>query len=550
MKTSEADRDPFSANKCRTDLPVRAEWPTQRTLRIITFNLNGRPPGLGSALSGTETKSESGEPIGGWGSCESAHHLATSATARGRGFLRWLDTLPPDLYPHCLCLQELMWDKLANTISDELERRGWKTMNAVDPRQDQGCAGGTPTCFVPQAGSGLALFVHEPAGFNMIESGGFAFQNRLGVDRLARKGFRWASVLIRSPSLLGLPPGPLFKASDPRCGLMLLATIHPQAYMALARPGPLAQSSEGNLGYHLRRVANSEIDSLGGYPLSVAKIHELQFQEVADHLQNVALPAAISKNNKNRFVGAFIGGDFNVNRWATRPGSEEERDVNTAALGCSTELRNVLTTLDAVAPQLVTEPEDSPFYPGNRGRFSWDGILNSCARPLTPLEKPALGWIDYVMFLRPSRAKGIWSSWLGRNALPLRADNRALVARLDPPCPELAPLFGSPVCAHVRSLLLKLPLLPILSDNEEERKEEASWRREYAVLNRLRNSRLKQEGRSNQLWQGLASYAMRDEDPDADSAKDLRIGQPHPFRSFSDVSDHHPVLGRFILSHL
>jgi hypothetical protein len=53
---------------------------------------------------------------------------------------------------------------------------------------------------------------------------------------------------------------------------------------------------------------------------------------------------------------------------------------------------------------------------------------------------------------------------------------------------------------------------------------------------------------SSQVWKGLEFYGLAATDLHAAAeTRGLRVGDPHPFRMLTDVSDHHAVLARIRL---
>jgi hypothetical protein len=204
-------------------------------------------------------------------------------------------------------------------------------------------------------------------------------------------------------------------------------------------------------------------------------------------------------------------------------------------------------------PLILQEPD--PRLRSNAGRFTWDGRYNSIAKPILPELKPAFAWIDSVM------ACGLGLGLDDDVVQNVRyIDNRSIAMRLPVPVPEIAPFWTSK-CTRWRN-------------------QHSSHHPSYSALNRHIHRRLlighhqltrlqamyahqKQQGNatswadfvkaapfaiSSQLWKGAAFYGLRTDDLHVlKETSHLKIGDPHPFRMLSDVTDHHAVLSRILL---
>jgi hypothetical protein len=565
------------------------------TVDILTYNLNGRPPDVSIiSLSNSSSSSSSAtgiatgtpttnKPIFG---CEPVHHLASSALLRGREFIKWINTKLP-LHIDILCLQEIMWFPFAQLVCDELEKAGWITHSKVDPRQElkelaknqqllhtnnSSSSSSSSSSSIPApppmealtnipklVGSGLAIFVRS-SRYTIMDAGGLSFTAVGGIDHLANKGFRWV-VLERN-------------SSDKK--RIVVGNLHPMAYIdGMEQPGPLAVAAEGKIGQLLRQHfsqnnANSFSKYKYKYPDSIEQIHVQQLTEIRDHLLKTVLP------RHRPVIGVFLAGDFNINRWSVDPGSENEKSLSvekaTNSFRISSEFQRILKLLDA------SDPNRHPNYKKNNV-FSWDGINNVFAQPI--IGSKVRQWIDHVISLSSNKSS-IWYPFFEKNSKIETSSNMIVRCRPTVPFPELAPLFDSP-CSIARSkLLLKNSTITASQ----------SWAHMYRELERQRRKNLQtgikqfryfsskfiQSNNNNnnnndndneiklkwsqflqnqvnlqyvsQIWLGLHHYGFISSDPEWSqfcNRKLLRIGDAHPFRMFNHVSDHHPVVGRFVI---
>lgn len=530
------------------------EWDREHAaglLRILTINMHGRPidlgrtTGSGGALQFPEDASAT------MVDCDDEYHLANAQDRRMRGLFEWLDALPDHVRPHILCLQEVIWRPMVNIAERELARRGFVTLPSISLREDRGCA----TCVPPRAGSGLGIYVQQRDGLEPVDGDRMMFDERLGTDWLVEKGVKWMAVAVA--------PSPL----APNGATLMVATTHPQAYNQLNRDSPPGESWFTSL---LRQAALADLDWRGGYPYAISDMHRRQYRQAAAYLRDTALPRTRKAASGRRLplLGAFVGADLNVNRFAVTPSSPEEADpARSVTATVSREFQAAVGTLRCRQPRIVRETSAS-IGPEAGGVFTWDGTHNSMAAPLLPTAAPAHGWIDAVLACSPD----------GRCPAPAYMDNRAVRLRLGCPCPELGPFWLSP-CARWRArALADADLAP-------------ARRAAYAAANRLAAGRLAQgraqffrlasaflrdgswancvglltgrrpdladgwasavraapDAQSSQVWKGLEFYGLQPSDLYARAAARIPIGAPHPFRMINDVSDHHGVLARIRL---
>jgi hypothetical protein len=599
-------------------LPGNAEFDRRiapRSLRILTVNMHGRPldvsaatrhaldlgvgriprsgtatgaAGAGKGGAGKEGAGKEGEGKGGasflagdagahgdHAACDDEWALSNAQDRRMRAFFEWLDALGPEVYPHVLCFQEIMWTRMIDIAVPELAKRGFVSHPSIALENDRGRRDTWP----PRMGSGLGVYVRRDQGLQVVAGGRVVFDGRLGADVLVDKGFKWALVRCRARALLAHlarpaapsaarpagpagPAGPESRAEERAAAArgevyFLVATCHPQAYNQLyAEPAP---GEPGTVAV-LRRLVRLGFDLQGGFPDAIVSAHEAQFAQLATSLEEVvaALPPA------QKPLRLFVGADFNVNRYAAAPESAQEGDPATAwTPRVSREFAAVCAALAAVPPRLLREPDvfsrrQPRLATPHGGRFTWDASGNSLAEPLVPGQPRSFALID-----------GVLASSLGGLRQPAYIDNRAIAMRLARPVPELSPFWSrscfvwrrarrgarssyDPVNRVIaerlalgraqRSALKRAWRAGRPPDEKEPAPGEAAgsgraW--EAFVLAAPYEA-------SSQLWKGLEFYGYRWADLNALRVP-LRVGDPHPFRMIEDVTDHHALLARVIL---
>ncbi|MDC0367048.1 hypothetical protein OAM67_01330 [bacterium] len=218
------------------------------------------------------------------------------------------------------------------------------------------------------------------------------FTNSIGVDNMTNKG-----MLI---TVHKVPLGPRREV-----GYIVMLNIHPSAYVDLCGFGQNADV------YHLHLQQCAHIQRVGHSVLQKVK---------------VKFPSSD--------VIMLYGGDFNINRYGTIPGSREETTVKLASPCCSNEFLQVEHILNAQQPPLTVDPTVENWYtantqvgaytrrasteireetvallerdaagkllyhgiPGHGGVFSWDGLENTVTKnPMWPT--PSYQLIDFVM---------------------------------------------------------------------------------------------------------------------------------------------------------
>jgi hypothetical protein len=528
-------------------------------LRILTINMHGRPVDLaqGPLKRLSQTNAATSNLL-----CDDEYHLANAQERRMRGLFEWLDALPAHARPHVLCLQEVIWLPIVIIAERELARRGFVTLPHLSLAVDKGCG----TCFPPRAGSGLGVYVQAAAGLEIVDGGQFVFNGRIGTDWLIDKGLKWAAVHCTNPKLCGAKKGTT-------TGVMLVATLHPQAYNELGAESP---PGEGWATSALRKVATVDFRLRGGFPNAIAIAHRKQYAQAAKYLRETALPRVqrCAQERGASILGVFVGGDFNVNRYAATPGSPVESDPRKSlAAGLSREFRAALQTLGCRQPTIVREQHAHMAAPFG-GRFTWDGISNSLAAQVVSTMAPAVGWIDSVLKCDLDNKSNKTDS-----SPPLYMDNRVVRMRLSQPCPELAPFWLSP-CRRWRERALAqgsagTRASPYAAANFDiNERLRLGWNQllrlaasflittsnagevnDQKVLELVCGARedwaefvIKAPyTASSQMWKGLDHYGLRSTDLYAASAAPIPIGAPHPFRMIHDVSDHYGVLARFQL---
>jgi len=505
-----------------TSIEPKSSVPQACQIRLLTFNINGRPAGMTSGLS-SDASSD----------CDEEYHLYNSQERRMRGFFEWMDSLPVDLKPNIICLQEMMWCNMIVYASEQFAKRGFVTHKKVDLLQDQG----DYDSMIPTAGSGLGIYVLQKA-FQLIESESETFETKVGVDKLAKKGFKW--MVIESKML--------------RRKLIVLNT-HPQAYQKLdARPSTGVIGSDTFLSKiisWIRGHALDQIDQLGGYPLAIARVHTKQLEQIRNTLLKLI--------TKYQPTNVFLGGDMNINLYATVPDSMEEKQEETARKGVSQEAQFMFQFLKLQQPKIVCETRE-PWAPPSAGQFTWNGHENSWAKQLTGA-KGSLSWLDYVLIGGKYKY----------------GENRCLPVLSRREFPEIAPIW-IPFCTAKRNYFIRK------SVSDDAPKDVKQHVRGYRTLNDAAKARvtlgqqqlqrLRTEfdvlpepknwvsfvqkanvSESSQIWKGLRYYGLLETDFDVTQLRikyacDLRkvkIGTPHPFRVTRDLSDHYAVLGSFCL---
>lgn len=157
------------------------------------------------------------------------------------------------------------------------------------------------------------------------------------------------------------------------------------------------------------------VDALAATTPDVYRTHVAQLRQIRAKSEEVL------RELRERFGGRIIlvfGGDFNINRYASYPDSEEEHDPSKADLCCSNEFMQAEHILNAVQPPIAMDPTKQNWYtgtsnvakytqdrldksipepvPGHGGVYSWDGSENTVAvNPLWPV--PSYQMIDFIM---------------------------------------------------------------------------------------------------------------------------------------------------------
>jgi hypothetical protein len=523
-------------------------------LRILTINMHGRPVDLAQA-NGALGMRLPGDDATSMIQCDDEYHLANAQERRIRGLFEWLDALPPEAQPHVLCLQEVVWRPMVLIAERELNRRGFLTWPAVSLMADDGCR----TCMPPRGGSGLGVYVQRSAGLKVLDGGRMVFEQRIGTDWLIEKGLKWVAIEV--------PKGALSAGG----GVMMVATMHPQAYNELQADSP---PGESRLTSFIRGLALADVWWRGGYPGAVTATHASQYQQAAAYLKDTALKRTLAAAGTRQLLGVFLGGDLNVNRFAVAPNSLAEASAEqTASSGPSREYRAALQTLGCRQPTILRESSES-LAPANDGLFTWDGgkTGSTVAAPLLCTQPPAFGWIDAILTCSPAGCRQ-----------PSYMDNRAVKLRLDRPCPELAPFWLAP-CSRWRSRALADGSAGLRAPNYRAANSQCSqrltqgrtqfFRLAQQFLRKARGVALATardclglltgrwpdlarswsefvqgapEAQSSNLWKGLDFYGLRITDLYASPAARIPVGAPHAFRMLSDVSDHHGVLARIRL---
>lgn len=488
------------------------------SFRILTFNINGRPVELADSLSKESA-------------CDPEYHLFNSQQKRMRSFFEWLDEFP--LLIDIICLQEVMWKPMIVIAREEMKKRGYTTHKDIDLMSDLGSSSSLgfliSSFSLPEAGSGLAIYVRS--GLQILRSGKETFEKRIGVDHLAQKGLKWAIVLNEKKETIGV------------------LTTHPQAYQDIPeRPKTGLIGTESIMGSMARNFGIKEMQLLGGYPWAITYVHSLQFKQIRNTIEEL-----ISENPDLK--GMFVAGDMNVNRYPTKPDSEEEKDLLNAFQEnkISKEFVWMLKDLNCTHPPIKA----NPFAPFG-GKFTWDGLNNTMAHPLNN-SRGALSWIDYILYFNGLKTK------------PKYMDNQCVPILSKVSFPELAPLWSFD-CVLTRDKLIKKQsgvLDPLLKKrlnayqviNQKSRDSYQKGQDQLLYLQKSFASQKLSEDKwgpflqkapfsiSSQIWKGLEFYGYQKEDKDVQrlQAHKFKVGSPHPFRMQTEVSDHYAVLSTIVL---
>lgn len=493
--------------------------------RILSLNLALRPVDVAadsssSLPSSTNEKKSLVVPECG---CYPDYHVYNSHELRVRGFVKWLQMLPATLQPNILCFQELMWLPCTEYLSAELEKLGFTTGVDIDPLCPKNQGTTIPisaTQKFKRAGSGLAIY-YKDSLFELVSSGTEMFTDRLGADYLCEKGYLW--VVLK----------------DVKQKVMFsVLTLHPQAYVKISAQSP---PCENKMVSQLRQVAVQQMEKMGGYPKCIEMVHRSQFDQIVKTLSVI----------QNTTPNIIITGDFNVNSYQAAAGSKEEQQPDTAKLGDNKnqEFMNVLQILHAQTVPFAKCVDES-----KQICFTWDPASNEFAKSLDSKSPSVYQKIDHTVILPNNKFAYIDQQIV---PLPLR------------PFPELD-LFWSEVCKDVRKnqgrdpendinrlmnqrLMLGLIQRKKAIDNatQEQQTNPQAW---IAYIQSLPFKE------SSQLWKGFDYYQFQTAPTPTTSIdfgvkqfqsyRDLhyKIGDPHPFPMYNQVSDHHGLMTRFSFS--
>jgi hypothetical protein len=486
--------------------------------RILSLNLALRPVDVAAGTTpqtseGKQTKSLVVPECG----CYPDYHVYNSHELRIRGFVKWLRSLPSTLQPNILCFQELMWLPCTEYLSAELEKLGYTTGIDIDPLcpKNQGTTIGiSETQKFKRAGSGLAIY-YKDNQFELVSCGTEMFNDRLGADYLCEKGYLWAVLkdVLRKVTFAVL-------------------TLHPQAYVKISAHSP---PCENKMVTQLRQVAVQQMNKMGGYPKCIAMVHQSQFAQIA---KTLLLLQSLTSN-------IIITGDFNVNSFQAEAGSKEEQHPDTAKLGenKNREFLQVLSILNAQTVPFAKCADDS-----KKVCFTWDPASNEFAKSLDSKSPSVYQKIDHTVVLPNHKFMYIDQQIV---PLPLR------------PFPELD-LFWSEVCKEVRRGDPNNDINKIMN----QRLMIGMMQRKHAMENASEEQKTNPQAwmsyilslpfsESSQLWKGLEFYQFQTTPTPTASVdfgvqqfqghRDLqyKIGDPHPFPMYNQVSDHTGLMTRF-----
>jgi hypothetical protein len=217
----------------------------------------------------------------------------------------------------------------------------------------------------------------------------------------------------------------------------------------------------------------------------------------------------------------------------------------------------------------LQEP-DPRLRSSHNGQFTWNGSHNSVAKPLTSDSPPAFAWIDSVL------ACGYKLNDKEKTPLVMPAryiDNRSLAMKLPVAVPEISPFWTSKCFLWRRSNQKHDPIYDQINTLISSNLFTGFQQRQYLLRqffkfhapasdtegtcgtkNMLQKKWIKfvlgaPYNLSSQIWKGPKFYGLRTDDLHVHrETQHLKIGDPHPFRMLQDVSDHHAVLARILLS--
>jgi hypothetical protein len=447
--------------------------------------------------------------------CEPEYHLMNANAGRVHAFLKKLPSLNIDI----LCFQELMDYPLVEVLCGKLEQMGYSTHENIDPRNPKNQ--GQPKQHV--APSGLAIFVRDKALFEIVSGHQQTFENRIGVDVLALKGFMWLICKHK-----------LFQTE------FVVMTLHPQAYCKLSSTSPPCEGKEVSF---LRQQVLMQVEKMGGWAAAIESTHIKQFTQI----QNTIIKEKL--NTKP----IFLLGDFNVNSYFPEPFSPEEQEKD-----------NYLEEQKGVGREWkhLLENQLKGFEPlKNRGEpYSWNGGANWFAKGIGA-DKPVYQKIDHCLLYQPKTKIFLAEEQI----LPISCM-----------VPELSP-FWLPECVQNRKATY--PGVYEYSQQMEKRgfiqcynalksflkKHKVVMEKKHIktvenlreILNILQQKPKTWEawlsfvkelpsGVSVQLWKGRVYETIKDESLKS-YLQTLKNGSPHPFRMMNQVSDHAALFVNVVL---
>ena len=557
---SSDNRDAFSPDlKHKIKIPVLASlaWDIEhqlQTLRIMTLNMQGLPLDLINGVGNSLIQ------------CDPESHCANSQEHRFRALFQWIEKCPEYNIPHIFCLQEVLWAPLIEYTDKSFQKYGYHTHANISLLTDQGCN----VCVPPRCGSGLGIYVSEKHHLKIVDGDRMVFSDRLGTDKLSEKGVKWALVECSNPKFISQNHKKIQKI------FFVVLTLHTQPYDHLA-----ADSSphENWLTWFVRKIVQWEIQYYGGFPFSTVEMHIKQFREIRDYIHNTIMVRCRDYLNKEkiplqRLVGFFSGGDFNVNRYAVKPGSKEEKDREKAFTEYeSREFVAMCQSLNSQLPRVLIEPTVE-LRSKEEGKYTWDTVNNTLGRDDKAAE---YAWLDSILYMKKYGFK-----------TPKYMDNRVIAIRLAP-FPEISPFYLSKcvrsrsydLVKHGKDMNSKRAKSYIIANQAILQRLKIGQQQHYKILQSFQlkknriildfNMQLEEKNDENllqqiiekewinhvrstpykdssQIWKGIEFYGFQISDKHAKEVnQNFKIGEPHSFKMLHDMSDHYAVMSRIIL---
>lgn len=386
-------------------------------------------------------------------------HSQNAQERRACEFVGALTLMEDHERPHIICIQEATHEAANRILYDKLEFIGYKGVKQSD----------LTLAFPMLNPPGLAIFIHEASGIKKVAADSLIFgsvvlnaenpvssvfsfitqdKKTIGADNLGYKGCLAVELLI--------PKGVAGMDEDT---YIIVATIHPSPYVEIKTGDTLFQTSNWFC----------QVEEYG----EVVKIHKKQLDDTEkfltrfrnertdSHLRNGTL-------KKGKKIQLYMTGDMNINRYAVRPDSDEEKNPFDASACCSIEYYDMLRRLNAEQPPVIPDPNqkrwetyNTKWEPivmedgrkkwqktpsstvkmpvGRGGLFTWDGEINQITK--SPKWPESFSWIDYILYSKDGPK-------------PLYMDNRAVRLTSKNEFPEVSAYF-QPTCVMFRNELTK-----------------------------------------------------------------------------------------------